>query len=306
MKLYLENPQKYVKEFSEKFQDQFLETLEELSKGEWITAQEVYKYIVADTNHIHMNATKWANLTEFLEYLEKSGLVNKRVHEKGGFEIKFIDLERDKLIGIEKLEQKRRLDKQQEIENRESDKRMKLVLEAQEAQGSRSGPTQLNRADASAKIQISLGGSRLGQPLKIGTLIRPANQNNNASQSSNSKSENIANKTSPWACVDCIIKIKSGSHDGQKGIVKSVTDDSCRVELIKAPDTVVWVPHTEIETVIPSLNRIVKVVVQGVQRTGEMGILCDVDVEKGTASVMFGADEPEEFKFDHICKVVDS
>jgi DNA/RNA-binding protein KIN17 len=305
MKLYLENPLKYVEEFSEKFQEQFIEALRDLSKGDWITAQEVYKYIVADNNHVHMNATRWTTLTEFLDHLEKSGILHKRSGEKGGVDIRFIDLDGEKRIEREQLEQKRRLERQQEIEARENDKRMRLVMEAQASMSTSSLPTQISRADPSSKIQISLSGFKRGQ-------LQPVVQG--ASDSTHTISQGSYNiNANPQVVADssrmstgCVVKIKSGAHREDKGTVKAVTQDSCRIELVKSPDTVVWIPHSEIETVIPSLNRIVKIVKQGISRTGELGILYSVDVEKGTASVIFGADEPEDFKFDDICKVVTS
>lgn len=55
-----------------------------------IRANQVYQEYIQDKHHIHMNATQWATLTEFVKYLGKEGIVRVDENEKG-FWISWID-----------------------------------------------------------------------------------------------------------------------------------------------------------------------------------------------------------------------
>jgi DNA/RNA-binding protein KIN17 len=45
-----------------------------------ILAKNVYNELIADKHHIHMNATQWLTLTEFVKYLGREGESGTGVH----------------------------------------------------------------------------------------------------------------------------------------------------------------------------------------------------------------------------------
>lgn len=53
-------------------------------------ANRVYQEYISDKNHLHMNATRWVTLTEFVKHLGRSGIARVDENEKGWF-ISWID-----------------------------------------------------------------------------------------------------------------------------------------------------------------------------------------------------------------------
>lgn len=71
-----------VEEYSREFLKDFLKILKMNHGTKKIDANKFYQeYILHDRNHIHMNATKWSSLTQFVKYLGREGLV--RVEDDG-------------------------------------------------------------------------------------------------------------------------------------------------------------------------------------------------------------------------------
>ena len=55
-----------------------------------VHANVVYQEYISDKQHLHMNATKWSTLTEFVKHLGREGLAEVTETEKGWF-IQYID-----------------------------------------------------------------------------------------------------------------------------------------------------------------------------------------------------------------------
>lgn len=55
-----------------------------------VFANRVYQEFIQDKNHLHMNATRWVTLTEFVKYLGRSGIARVDETDKGWF-IAWID-----------------------------------------------------------------------------------------------------------------------------------------------------------------------------------------------------------------------
>jgi len=67
MRLFSENPEKYIEEYSRDFEETFLELLRRKYYGQFVLANKVYQEHISDKMHTHMNATKWTNLTGFVD-----------------------------------------------------------------------------------------------------------------------------------------------------------------------------------------------------------------------------------------------
>jgi hypothetical protein len=50
-----------------------------------VHANLVYAELIRDRNHLHMNATKWTSLTEFVKYLGRTGKATVDETPKGLF-----------------------------------------------------------------------------------------------------------------------------------------------------------------------------------------------------------------------------
>jgi len=55
-----------------------------------VFANRVYQEYIGDKGHLHMNATRWVTLTEFVKHLGRSGIAKVDETEKGWF-IAWID-----------------------------------------------------------------------------------------------------------------------------------------------------------------------------------------------------------------------
>ena len=55
-----------------------------------VKANNVYQEYIQDKNHLHMNATRWVTLTEFIKYLGRAGFAHVDETDKGWF-IAWID-----------------------------------------------------------------------------------------------------------------------------------------------------------------------------------------------------------------------
>ena len=55
-----------------------------------VRANQVYQEYISDKSHLHMNATRWVTLTEFVKHLGRTGVARVDETEKGWF-IAWID-----------------------------------------------------------------------------------------------------------------------------------------------------------------------------------------------------------------------
>ena len=158
-RLFEADPDKFISEFSEQFESYFIDVLQDISRGDWYAASEAYKEVVKDPDHVHLNATRWKDLTEFLNHLAEQGIVRKRPRDRGGIEIQLIDREREERHNKQLRDEKRKLERASEKETEESEKRMRSAIEVLETDGSLvkqpSAPTELQRTDSSEKIKFS-------------------------------------------------------------------------------------------------------------------------------------------------------
>ncbi|KAJ9103134.1 hypothetical protein QFC21_002556 [Naganishia friedmannii] len=78
-----ENAGKHIDDFSKQFQNEFLQLLSRRYNTKQTRANQVYQEYIQDKSHLHMNATRWVTLTEFVKHLGREGLVRAEENEKG-------------------------------------------------------------------------------------------------------------------------------------------------------------------------------------------------------------------------------
>eukprot|EP01016_Furgasonia_blochmanni_P008810 TRINITY_DN13632_c0_g1_i16.p2 TRINITY_DN13632_c0_g1~~TRINITY_DN13632_c0_g1_i16.p2 ORF type:complete len:268 (+),score=54.89 TRINITY_DN13632_c0_g1_i16:62-805(+) len=120
MRLFAENPDKYINEYSRMFEENFLEVLRRKYPSKKVLVNKAYNDYIANRFHVHMNSTRWTTLTSFVEHLHSHEKVEVEKTEKGTY-IKLVDKRPDALtkkVAVEKRmksEAKAQLKEQQKI-----------------------------------------------------------------------------------------------------------------------------------------------------------------------------------------------
>ena len=159
-----------------------------------VFANRVYQEFIQDKQHLHMNATRWVTLTEFVKHLGRSGIARVDETDKGWF-IAWIDNSPKALAKQEASIKKERATMSDEQRERIliAEQIERANQEAGESSGSASPPPEeraLQRDESNDKVVLSLsmkptasaasapatvsGGLKLN-PLKLGVnpLKRP-------------------------------------------------------------------------------------------------------------------------------------
>ncbi|CED82770.1 Protein containing a U1-type Zn-finger and implicated in RNA splicing or processing [Phaffia rhodozyma] len=148
-----ENSGKHIDEFSQNFMDEFIVLLSRRYNTKRIRANQVYQEYIQDKHHVHMNATKWVTLTDFVKHLGKEGIVRVDETEKGFF-ISWVDNSPGALARQEAIMKKERQDTDDE-------QRQRKLLAEQIARASASNsnsedPTASDGSTAGPKVEEGL------------------------------------------------------------------------------------------------------------------------------------------------------
>lgn len=130
MEVFGQNPRRVIEDYSSQFLKSFLEHLKRTHPFSRVEANHVYNDFISDKEHVHMNATKWLSLTDFVKWLGREGLCKVDETEKGWF----IKLVREE----DPTEKKRR---EREKAEKESDERHLKALQAQAARAKKARTT---------------------------------------------------------------------------------------------------------------------------------------------------------------------
>ena len=68
MRIFAENPGAVMHGYSSEFEKNFLDSLSRRHGTKRVYANVDYQEYIADKHHVHMNATKWETLTNFVKY----------------------------------------------------------------------------------------------------------------------------------------------------------------------------------------------------------------------------------------------
>jgi DNA/RNA-binding protein KIN17 len=123
MRIFAENPNKMLNEFSRDFEKGYLKVLSHRHGTVKVSANKIYQEYIADKEHVHMNATAWSSLSGFCQYLGREGKCIVEETEKGIF-IQYIDQD------PKALERKANMEARQLGELNEEE-RQKRIIEAQ-------------------------------------------------------------------------------------------------------------------------------------------------------------------------------
>ncbi|KAJ1654523.1 hypothetical protein IWQ61_005560 [Dispira simplex] len=163
MSLFAEDPQKYVEQFSTEFLDEYIKLLSRRYSTQRVAANQVYQELIADRHHLHMNATKWDTLSDFVKHLGRQGIA--RVDETPrGWYVAWVDNSPEALKRQAAVLKKQRVtlgdEEREQRQLQEQIERAHLQFQTSESQGSQEGQsnkfTGLQRDQSSKKIQLNL------------------------------------------------------------------------------------------------------------------------------------------------------
>ncbi|KAK6933184.1 DNA/RNA-binding protein Kin17, WH-like domain [Dillenia turbinata] len=335
MQVFGQNPHRIIDGYSDEFESAFLEHMKRSHRFSRVAATVVYNEYIADRHHIHMNSTQWLTLTEFVKYLGRTGKCKVEETPKGWF-ITYIDRDSETLFK-EKLKNKRiRADiadeEKQEREIRRQIERAEQSVLAVSSDSSRvsenSEALGLQKSESSGKIAFALGGLKpvgkeKGESSKVVFEEVELDKSEKKGKGGGGKSaldalmeeqekaKERSNRKDYWLCEGIVVKVMSKAlasrgYYKQKGVVVKVIDKFVgEIELIENKH-VLRVDQEELETVIPQIGGLVRIV-NGAYRGMNarlLGVNTDifcakVQIEKG----IYDGRVLPAVEYEDICKV---
>lgn len=159
MLLVGEDPKKYINDYSNQFQRDFLQLLRTSHGEKKVQLNHFYQEYIGNKEHVHMNSTKWPSLTEFAKFLGREGICRVDDDEKG-IHVAWIDNSPDALRRADAIRKKERQDRgdeeREQADIREQVRRAKLDAEGRGEHNAEDEERELKRADGE-KIKLSFG-----------------------------------------------------------------------------------------------------------------------------------------------------
>lgn len=337
MEVFGQNPNRIVDGYSEEFEREFLEHMKRSHRFSRVAATVVYNEYISDRHHIHMNSTQWATLTELVKYLGRTGKCKVEETPKGWF-ITYIDRDSETLFK-ERLKNKRL--KADMVEEEKQERAIKRQIErAEQLMPSLSGSSQPNdservllKSENGGKIAFALGSSskpiakEKGESSKVvfedgenEKIVKGKDSGGNKVggvsaldelMKEQEKAKERSNRKDYWLCEGIVVKIMSKAlaekgYYKKKGIVVKVIDRYVgEIEMLDNKH-VLRVDQEELETVIPQIGGLVRIV-NGAYR-GSNARLLAVDTEKYSSKVqiekgIYDGRVLQAVEYEDICKV---
>lgn len=329
--LFADNSKRYIDDFSFQFAKGYMEILRRQFGTKRVNANRVYQEYIHDRDHIHMNGTRWVTLTGFVKWLGRTGQAIVDETEKGWF-ITYIDRSPETVEREEKKKKKLKMDKNDE------ERRMEFIEKQVKLDKEKAGPSvdpvysELIREneEETLKLDIKLiNTKKTPVPVAEKVFKRPAEPSKN-SDGKRGKTENKKktaldeikeqeeierekkNRKDYWITEDIIVKVmtKSLGEDfyKQKGVIREVIGKYVAVVKLIDCGKKLKIDQEHLETVIPALGKLVKVV-NGAYR-GETAILLSLDeknfsVHIEIASGVLNGRKVCGIEYEDICKLND-
>ncbi|XP_068625965.1 DNA/RNA-binding protein KIN17 [Battus philenor] len=299
--LFADNASKYIDEFSREFSDGYLEMLKRQFGTKRVNANKVYQDYISNRDHLHMNATQWETLTDFVKWLGREGKCVVDETEKGWF-VAYIDRDPATIAAQEAKAKKEKMEK-------DDQERMLEFIQKQVEKGKKEIKTEeptyteFKRENSQEKVTLSLNLKRKTEErtdsLQKSALLAPKTkeessstkkrkEENGSKQSAldeikqmQEKARERANRKDHWLTEGIVVKIVTKSlgdkYYKRKAVVERVVDKyAAHVKLVDG-NVKIKLDQNHLETVIPSTGRAVRFV-NGAY-SGHTGVLRSVDLD---------------------------
>ncbi|KAK1397354.1 DNA/RNA-binding protein Kin17, conserved region [Heracleum sosnowskyi] len=332
MEVFGQNPDGVIESFTEEFQTAFLEHVKRSHRFSRVAATVVYNDFITDRHHVHMNSTKWATLTDFVKHLGRTGKCKVEETIKGWF-ITYVDQYSEMFFGDKRKRTRADLvddewEIRTQIERASEQIRTKDGVEVHMEQQHKVLKTEKSD-DIKVKIKLrkNFVNKKNGDSLRLMILeedeILSKNKKLKKDKSSGCKSaldelmreqeeaKEWSNRHDYWLCQGIVVKLmcKPLADNGyykQKGVVQKVIDKYVgEIEMIETKH-VLRVDQQELETVIPQIGALVKIV-NGAYR-GSIARLLAVDTTNFSAKVqiekgLYDGRVLPAIEYEDICKL---
>lgn len=162
--LFADNSGKYIHSFSKEFSDGYVELLRRRFGTKRVAANKVYQEYISHKDHLHMNATKWLTLSDYVTHLGRTGVCVVDETEKGWY-VTYIDRSPEVLERQEKAARKEKQDKDDEERHMEHI-RQQIERDAKASSSKHVEYTEIKRTDDAEKIKLSIKSNKVNaEPL---------------------------------------------------------------------------------------------------------------------------------------------
>lgn len=319
--LFADNSGKYIHSFSKEFSDGYVELLRRRFGTKRVAANKVYQEYISHKDHLHMNATKWLTLSDYVKHLGRTGVCVVDETEKGWF-VTYIDRSPEVLERQEKAARKEKQDKDDEERHMEHI-RQQIERDAKSSSSKQAEYTEIKRADESEKIKLSIKSNKVKTEPMLQTAFdtkkrrnddndgkddtakmpRPSSSGGSVSRAKKVESRKLSaldeimraeelkkersNRKDYWLAEGIVVKLITKALGDkfykQKGVVVEVIDRyGAKVKLLETGEKV-KVDQSHCETVIPVCGKLVRVL-NGAYR-GSPAILNDIDEHNYCVSI---------------------
>ncbi|EEA05274.1 uncharacterized protein CMU_022790 [Cryptosporidium muris RN66] len=158
MEVFSGNPRKIMNDYSRQFESAFMQLMKTRYSRTRILANTVYNEVIHDRQHIHMNATIWTTLSDFVKYLEGTKKCKAEYTERGWY-IEYIDYER---LEREKEENRKKKSKQLQDDKERAKLEMLIINSKNKKEDITLKPTGMlrsNKIDDQDKITFEINSS---------------------------------------------------------------------------------------------------------------------------------------------------
>lgn len=320
--LFADNSNKYIHSFSKEFSDGYVELLRRRFGTKRVSANKIYQEYIADKDHLHMNATKWLTLSDYVKHLGREGVCAVDETEKGWY-VTYIDrspevLERQAKAARKEKQEKDDEERHQEYINKQVEKA------AQSSNATAIEYTELKRDNEDEKIRLAIktnkvkvelpSSSSTAQSLatiklhttekdmdESGVFVKPSTSKYVTSKKTESRKRSALddiikmeeskkeklNRKDYWLAENIVVKIVTRSLGEkfykQKGVViEMINKYSAKIRLIDT-DEKVKLDQEHCETVIPLVGKLVKVLNGGYR--GCTAYLREIDQDNFCVSI---------------------
>ncbi|XP_037089291.1 DNA/RNA-binding protein KIN17-like [Pollicipes pollicipes] len=284
--LFAENPDQYLDSFSQEFEEGYLELLRRRFGTKRVHANNVYQEYIAHKEHLHMNATQWETLTDFVKYLGRDGKCTVDETEKGWF-VTYIDRDPETLARQEALLKKEKMDKDDQERMMEFIERQVEKAREQGGEAATAEYTELQRPDDERPIRLGLAlpaarKAELRPPRPGANLLAregPTRPSASAAASASGKRKMSAldeikafeeqkkekmNRKDYWLTEGVVVKVVTKDLGDkfykQKGHITEVQDRYRAVLRLLDGGHKLKLDQAHLETVVPAVGRKVKIV----------------------------------------------
>ncbi|CAG8484476.1 3180_t:CDS:2 [Paraglomus occultum] len=197
MGLFSESPEMYMQGYSKEFLDDFIKLLSRRWGTKRVHANLVYQEYISDRHHLHMNATQWETLTDFVKYLGKQGICAVDETSKGWF-IAWIDNSPKALARQEAILKKER---QEQLDEEQSRRMIDEQVERATKEAAASGMleklsenyTELKREAEEEKITLNISATISSTPAS--TITASSNSSTTPTSTSATPSLSLQKQT---------------------------------------------------------------------------------------------------------------